>query len=164
MRRDRSVLVSPCTRTDRHTATCGGTEAWPPGRRPGPRGPSAAPGPPRYGSRSAGSARCRRTSVRRAADVLEAGPQFHHRQGPGRGITATAWSRVSDLNGRPSWPLGCRPGPATLRHRSLASACRMARLSARCPMVTAAREYPRPSWLAPAARRRRSGRGACGRR
>ena len=58
-------------------------------------------------------------------------------------MTATAWSRVSDLDGRPSWPLGVSARAATLRlTRSLASACRMARLSARCPMVTAAVEYP----------------------
>ena len=50
-------------------------------------------------------------------------------------MTATAWSRVSDLDGRPSWPLGVSARAATLRvTRSLASACRMARLSARCPM------------------------------
>src|SRR5215831_8912742 len=58
-------------------------------------------------------------------------------------MTAAAWSRVSDLDGRPCWPLGASARAATLRAtRSLASACRMARLSARCPMVTAAVEYP----------------------
>ena len=50
-------------------------------------------------------------------------------------MTATAWSRVRDLDGRPSWPLGVSARAATLRlTRSLASACRMARLSARCPI------------------------------
>src|SRR5215469_11019319 len=58
-------------------------------------------------------------------------------------MTAAACSRVSDLDGRPCWPLGVSARAATLRAtRSLASACRMARLSARCPMLTAALEYP----------------------
>ena len=58
-------------------------------------------------------------------------------------MTAMAWSRVRDLDGRPGWPLGVSARVATLRLiRSLASACRMARLSARCPMLTAAVEYP----------------------
>src|SRR6476661_890969 len=38
-------------------------------------------------------------------------------------ITATAWSRVRDLDGRPSWPLGVSASSATLRTtRSFASA------------------------------------------
>ena len=58
-------------------------------------------------------------------------------------MTARAWSRVRDLDGRPCWPLGVSARAATLRvTRSLASACRMARLSARCPVETAAVEYP----------------------
>ena len=58
-------------------------------------------------------------------------------------MTAAAWSRVRDLDGRPCWPLGVSAGVATLRAtRSLASACRMARFNARCPIVTTAVEYP----------------------
>src|SRR6201990_266281 len=77
------------------------------------------------------------------------------------GITATAWSRVRDLDGRPSWPLGVSARAATLRLiRSLASACRMARLSARCPIETAAVEYPAAmaasAWRTSAAVRSRS--------
>jgi hypothetical protein len=76
-------------------------------------------------------------------------------------MTATAWSRVRDLDGRPSWPLGVSARMATLRlTRSLASACRMARLSARCPMLTAAVEYPAAmaasAWRTSAAERSRS--------
>ena len=58
-------------------------------------------------------------------------------------ITATAWSRVNDLDGRPSQPLDVSIKAATSRLiRSLASACRMARLNARCPIEAAAVEYP----------------------
>jgi hypothetical protein len=42
-------------------------------------------------------------------------------------MTAMAWSRVRDWEGRPGWPLGVSARAATLRAiRSLASACRMA--------------------------------------
>ena len=58
-------------------------------------------------------------------------------------MTATACSRVSDFDGRPCWPVGVSTRAATLRAtRSLASACRMARLSARWPMVTARTGVP----------------------
>jgi hypothetical protein len=57
-------------------------------------------------------------------------------------MTATACSSMRDFDGRPSWPLGVSTNVATLRAtRLLVSACRIARFSARCPMVTAALEY-----------------------
>src|SRR5690349_22354665 len=68
------------------------------------------------------------------------------------------------LDGRPCWPLGVSARMATLRvTRSLASACRMARLSARCPIETAAVEYPAAmaarAWRTSAAVRSRGWRG-----
>jgi hypothetical protein len=64
------------------------------------------------------------------------------------------------MAGRPG-PWGVSARVATLRlTRSLASACRMARLSARCPMLTAAVEYPAAiaasAWRTSAAVRSRS--------
>ena len=86
MRRDRSVLVSPCTRTDRHTATCGGTGGCSvgvavevdvcPAQRPGFLG--ADPG--QQAQRDVGV-----HQLGRAADVLQAGPQLDYGQGPGCG-------------------------------------------------------------------------------
>jgi hypothetical protein len=46
-------------------------------------------------------------------------------------MTAAAWSGVRDLDGRPGRPWGVSAGAATLRAMSPASACRMARWSAR---------------------------------
>ena len=58
VRRDFSVFVSPCDRTDRHTAALAGQADWPRDRR-SRRAPSAAPGPPRCGCRSRGTERCK---------------------------------------------------------------------------------------------------------
>jgi hypothetical protein len=79
----------------------------------------------------------------RAADVFAAGPEFYHRRVRAAVMTAMAWPRMRNLEWRPSWPLGVSARVATLQAIwSLASACRTARLSARCPMLTAAVEYP----------------------
>lgn len=56
--------------------------------------------------------------------------------------SADACSKVRLLLGRPVCPLGVSTSVATFRPtRSRASACRIARVNALCPMVTAALEY-----------------------
>ena len=144
VRRDFSVLVSPWDRTDRHTAACAGTGGLAAGLPPSPRVAQRKARPLRCGGRSPGTGRYRRASARCAGGRLSG-----RAAGPITGrvlaavITATAWSRDRLLVGRPVCPLGVSTSRATLRAtRSRASACRITRASARCPIVTAALEYP----------------------
>jgi hypothetical protein len=98
--------------------------AWHRDRRRG-HAPSAARGPPRCRCRPRDTARCRRASG--CPRRLPAGRM----PAPG--------SRL--LPGRPAWPFGVSTSMAALRPtRSRAAACRIARVSALCPIATAALE------------------------
>ena len=86
MRRDRSVLVSPWARTDRQTATCGGT-----GGAGGGVAVEVDVGPAQgagFFGADPGEQAEHDVGVHELggpADVFEAGPQFHHGQGAGGG-------------------------------------------------------------------------------